>query len=306
MKSLLLAFILLVSAACATRTKETDGLVKGHPSLPHAAHLTDVVHIEQEDYHCGPATMAMVLSHAGKVTSPRDLAASMMVKNLKGTFQMDMLLAARQAGMQTIELKGLEQVLTEVSQGHPVIVFQNLGLTSLPQWHYSVVTGFDLSGPDIFLHTGDKKNQKTDMRLFERSWILGGNWALLVLPTDQLSATGNELDHVHALSFLEQRKNFDAASTGYKSILHKWPQSLSAHIGLGNVHYQQGDKIRSMSYLKRAVGYHPESDIAWHNLAIVQGELGQLAAARLSSIKALTLSSVETRAQFEKSLKDLL
>ena len=37
----------------------------------------------------------------------------------------------------------LDVVLREVSAGIPVLVLQNLGVASLPLWHYAVVVGFD-------------------------------------------------------------------------------------------------------------------------------------------------------------------
>ncbi len=306
MKLVLLASLVIVVSGCATQTRQTDHLVKDSLNLPQEGQIKNVPHIMQDKNHCGPAAMAMVLRHKDKDVSAGEMAGSMMIKNLPGTFQADMLLEARRQGMLTFQLTSLQQILTEVSQGHPVIVFQNLGLAVMPRWHYSVVTGYDLKGPDIFLHTGSKKHHKTDMRFFERSWLLGEKWALLVLKPTELSSTASELDHVKAVSYLEGEKYFSSAQKGYQSILEKWPRSLSAHIGLGNVSYQLGQKDESIFYLKRAVRFHPQAAIAWHNLATVQGELGKAKEARESTKKALEFSSEETREQFRTSLKNYL
>lgn len=303
MRFLFLISLLIVVAGCATRTRQTDRLVKDHSRLPVEGHLSDVPFIEQKMNHCGPATLAMVLGHKGKNISVGDLAGSMMIKNLPGTFQADMLLEARRRGLQTLKLTDLEQILAEVSKGHPVIVFQNLGFSMMPKWHYAVVTGYDLRGPDVFLHSGNLRNKKTDMRFFERSWILGGHWALLLLRPEELSETGSEIDHVNAISHFENLKDFASAKKGYETILSKWPRSLPAYIGLGNVNYHMGDKHLSMINLKKAVSFHQDSAIAWHNLATVQGELGRIKEARLSAKKAIELSSDGTREQFRKSLK---
>lgn len=305
MKALLL-LCLMMAVGCATRTRQTDRLVKDHGLLPNEAHIKHVPHVTQPENHCGPASMAMVLKYVGRSASAKELAKSMMTPKLKGTFQADMLLAARRQGMLTLPMRDMKQILTEVSQGNPIIVFQNLGLSFIPQWHYAVVTGHNLSGPDIYLHSGKKIHDKIDMRFFERSWIMGGRWALLVLPPGKLSTTTSELDHLRAISFLEELKDFSAARLSYQAILKKWPTSLAAHIGLGNVTYQLGFKEQSLLYLQKAVAHHPSSAIAWHNLATVQGELKKIKDARASAQKAFELADEETRNQFAESLKGYL
>ncbi len=306
MKSLTLIGFLFLTIGCATRTPQTERLIKNRGDLPLAGHIKNIPHVIQKENHCGPATLVMVLNHLKKNVSAEVLAHTMMITNLKGTFQADMLLEARRQGMLTFKISSLEQLLTEVSHGNPIIVFQNVGLESLPQWHYSVVTGYDLSVPQIYLHSGPDKNDSNDLRFFERTWLLGGKWALLVLPAGKLSSTASEVEHVEAASHLEELKFFQAAQVSYHSILKKWPQSLMALIGLSNVSYRLGQKKLALTYLKNAVALHPAAGIAWHNLASLQGEMGQLKEARLSSKKAIENVHEESRTQFTENLKSYL
>lgn len=190
----------------------------------------------------------------------------MFTEKMQGTFQGDMLSTVRRQGLLAIKINNLEMLLKEISADHPVVVFQNLGFSWLPKWHFSVVTGHDINGPDILLHTGGEKFKRIDMRLFERSWGLGGNWGLLVLRPDQLSATASEWVHVDAAARLEDIGKKNEAKLAYQTILERWPQSLGALIGLGNVMYSNRQFSKAVAYLKTAVHYHPKSTIAWHNL----------------------------------------
>ncbi len=302
MKLLLLLGVVLFSS-CATRTPQTDALVKVHPDLPSKAKVQGVPFIAQTKNHCGPASLAMMLEHASHPVNVDELVSQMMTPKKEGTFQTDLITATRRQGMLAVRVSDLQSILKEISLGNPVLVFQNLGFESLPQWHYSVATGYNLDGPDIIFHSGSTKNDKSDMRFFERSFILGGNWALVVLEPGKLSPTANELAHSEGAAGLEQTGKLLAAEKSYLAILEKWPKSLTALLGMGNVKFSQEEFKESEKYLIRAVIAHSQSAMAWHNLAIAQGRLKLTHAARESSLKAMALASLKDRAKYQESLK---
>lgn len=303
MQNFLLLVVTFLLVGCATSTRQTDALVKNHSSLLASSRLKDMPLIKQARNHCGPAAMAMMIKHAGKNVSLDELTSQMFTKNLEGTFQTDMISTARHQGMLAIPVNDLSSLIKEISAGNPVVVFQNLGMSWWPKWHYAVVTGHDFDGPDIFLHTGGEKFKKTDMRFFERSWILGEHWGLLVLRPDQLSVTADERTHVAAAAMLEDLGKLHEAQTAYQTIFRHWPQSLGALIGLGNVTYNERHYQKSVEYLETAVGHHPTSAIAWHNLATAQGAMGTYSRARISSLKAIQLADETNRPIYEKSLE---
>ena len=72
-------------------------------------------------------------------------------------------------------------MLTEIAAGNPVIIFENLALSWLPQWHYALALGYDLQRQEIILHSGHDANFRWDLSKFERSWMLGDYWGLVVL-----------------------------------------------------------------------------------------------------------------------------
>lgn len=261
MKIVLLITLSFLLGACATRTRGTEALVKDRGDLPKQWKIADVPFIKQEKNHCGPASLAMVMKQANLHVDLKELTQQTMTTSMEGTFQSEMLSAARRQGLMTILVSDFKSILQEIENDHPVIVFQNLGFSFKPQWHYAVAIGFDLNGPDIYL-----PNDKQDMRMFERSWILGGQWALVILKPDQLSATASEMTHLKAAAQLESMGMLNEAQMAYETIMTKWKQSLGALIGLGNVMYARKDYKKSKHFLELAVSHHPQSEIARHNL----------------------------------------
>lgn len=305
MKVLLLVLFVFISG-CATRTKETDQLVRHKGRLPERINLSGVPYFNQKENHCGPATLAMVLKSKGISFNHAELEDMSMTKKAEGTFQTEMISTTRRKGLLPITVTSLSDVLKEVSEGHPVIVFQNLGMSLYPVWHYAVVTGYNLEGPDIILHSGETKFKKMDMRLFERSFILGGKWGLVILSPDQLSSTGTELKVAEAAAFLESIGKLPEAELAYQTMLTKWPRSLPALIGLGNISYQRKDFKKSVQQLRKAAHFHSTSALAWHNLAIAEESAGYLRRAKYSSQEALKLADKDLKTKFITSLGKLL
>lgn len=296
----------LLFQGCATRSLKTDALVKDHHDLPVSAKIKDVPFIKQTRNHCGPASLAMILESLKIKTDLDHLSSQMITPGALGTFTTDLVTTVRRQGMLAVEVNELENLLAEIAAGNPVLVFQNLGFRYFPQWHYAVALGYQLNGPDVILHSGSYKYLSTDMRFFERSWSLAGNWGIVVLPPGKLSATGTELAHASSTSGLERIGKLAEAKISYERILVRWPKSLPALIGLSNVHFSQKNIELSIKHLKLATKFHPESSIAWHNLAYVQGEAGKKQIARLSAKKALRLANPSEKLVFMENLKDYL
>ncbi|MNK99810.1 hypothetical protein D3C87_1202250 [compost metagenome] len=202
-----------------------------------------------------------------------------------------MVSASRRQGMMAIPIQDFSNLLNEVAAGNPVIVFENLSVSWLPQWHYAVVFGYDLQEEKVLMHSGSEAFKRWDFRKFERSWQLGDYWGLLVLPPGKLSVTANELAHLKAAAALEQVGKVGEAGLSYQAILKRWPQSLGGLIGAGNVSYQEKDFIKSSEALLLATKYHPQSSAAWHNLSVAQRALGQIKKSQVSAQISKTLSA---------------
>lgn len=268
--------------------------------------IEGVPFIRQEVAHCGPATLAMVMNQAGKAVTVDEIAKQVYTPGSKGSFQSDMIGATRRNGLLAIPIKGFESMLTEIASDHPVIIFENLGLSWYKQYHYAVVFGYDLDHQTLLTHSGPDAFETQKMRRFEKDWMLGNYWGLLVLPPNQLSATADELTHVKAAFALEQLGNLDAAATSYHTILDRWPESLPAAVGAANVAYVKKDFSGSVRYLKHATESHPQSAAAWHNLAIAQESAKQRDDAKKSALRAIDLATPDERMVFVERLKDVI
>jgi hypothetical protein len=267
-------WIQLVVAAglvgCASTSRQTREILKSPPDIPRQAQLTSVPFINQSAGYCGPATLAMAMQFAGKPIDMIELAPQVYTPGNKGTLQQDMIGAARRNGMMGVVIKDMPSLFIEVASGHPVIIFENLGLSWYPQWHYALVNGYDLDKAEVVMHSGPAPFERTRLKVFESSWVYSGYWGLVILKPGQLAASAGELAHLNAAAGLEQAGRDGDAELAYQSLLARWAESLGALIGLGNVAYKRDDKASAVKYLKLAVKYHPESEAALHNLAVAE------------------------------------
>lgn len=298
--------LVLVLGACASAPLQTDQIASFRKRLPATHKVEDVPFIRQEVAHCGPATLAMAMNWAGKAVTADEIAKQVYTPGSKGSFQSDMIGATRRNGFLAIPIKGFEPMLTEIAADHPVIIFENLGVSWFKQYHYAVVLGYDIDHQTLLTHTGPDAFKTQKMRRFEKDWMLGDYWGLVVLPPDQLSASADELTHVKSAFALEQLGNLDAAATSYRTILTRWPESLPAAVGAANVAFVKKDFLNSVRYLKQATEAHPQSAAAWHNLAIAQESAKLEDDAKRSALRAIDLANPEEKMVFVERLKDVI
>lgn len=291
---------------CATPAKQTQALLRDPQGLPTQKQIDNVPFIDQPAGYCGPATLTMVLRWAGQQAVLDEIAPEVYTPGMKGSLQMDMISASRRHGMMAVPIKGLPSLLQEVKEGHPVIIFENLGLSWAPQWHYAVVLGYDLPDQKIIMHSGHEAFKHWDMSHFERSWMLGDYWGLVVLPAGDLALSAGELANVSAAAGLEQSGQVSGAEKSYQAVLKQWPGSLAALIGLGNIAYSKKDFKQAVQFLVRATRAYPDAAAAWHNLAIAQSAAGMNAKAHASAQEALKLVATPLKASYQQSLRSLL
>ncbi|MGZ3774773.1 MAG: PA2778 family cysteine peptidase [Pseudobdellovibrionaceae bacterium] len=291
---------------CASTTPQSELALNGAYDVPTSHIITGVPFVEQTSGQCGPATLTMALRWLGKDISVDQISSEIYTPSVKGSFQTDMISAARRQGLIAIPIKGLSALFQEINADHPVIVFENLSVSWLPQWHYAFVFGYDLQTQKILMHSGPEAFKYWDLRKFERSWSLGDYWGLVVLKPDQLAASANESAHVIAASALEQIGKTEAATRAYQQTLIKWPKSFVARIGLANIFYSNKEFAKAVKFLEQASSTNPNSPVVWHNLVLAQAAAGKLAQARKSAIEAIKRASPEDRDEYKNNLKEWL
>ncbi|MBC7538132.1 MAG: PA2778 family cysteine peptidase [Bacteriovorax sp.] len=256
-------FILaLICSGCATQGQKLKASLQGqYPDQK----VLDVPFYAQEKYFCGPASLSIMANNLGLVTSSDELAPMIYSPEAHGTFQNDIISATRRLGLIAVPVNNLKNIVQEINDEHPIMVFQNLGLSWIPKWHYAVVTGYDLSKNEIILHTGEYKNYRLSFTAFENTWERVSYWGLVIVKPGVIPKTANELDVVVATAGLELLNKWEEAKISYEKILERWPQSLGALVGLGNVYFNKKDYKKASEYLKLATAAHPQSVGAKNN-----------------------------------------
>jgi len=276
MKKVLVSLLALALWGCATATPQSEDLLSAAQAtafVPRAHGIENIPFVEQTAGYCGPATLSMAMGALGKPISPDELARQVYTPNMKGTLQEDMISASRRQGFLAIPMSGLRPLLMEVAAGHAVIVFENLALSWLPQWHYAIVFGYDLDAQTVTMHSGPEANKHWDLRRFERSWQLADYWGLIILRPGELSTSAGEWDHVKAAAALEKIGKNEEAEKSYRAIRERWPKSLVAGIGLANIVYAKGNPREAARILQQVVKDHPDSTEARHNLVVALAQV---------------------------------
>jgi tetratricopeptide (TPR) repeat protein len=276
-------FLLVCLSGCAT-SPQTGLLLDDPPDIPARVELTDVPYFQQQEYYCGPAALASVISYRGTAVEPDQIARLIYVPGLKGSLQIEVVSATRQFGLLPVQLDGrLESLLREIAAGNPIFVLQNLGLDSIPVWHYEVVVGYDFSRRILILYSGAKRPVERSFALFEKTWQRADHWALAVVPTDSTPDTVSASAYLDAVIGLEEVGRIESANSAYATASRRWPDNLLARTGLGNSAYAMGEFVAAESAFRAALEIDPAKAEVWNNLAYTLAQLGH----RESSMDAI-------------------
>jgi hypothetical protein len=247
-------------------------VVKRPHGVARRASVSDVPLILQKQFYCGPAALAMVLQWSGKDVTQEAVAAQSFTPSARGTFKSDMTSAARRQGMLAIETNAFSEMLEEVDAGHPLIVFQNVGLSWAPAWHYGVLVGYDLDEDTVVLHSGERDRWTMPIGAFLGTWEAGERWALLVLPPDRLPVSLSEIETLRAAAALERIGKLAEAAVAYQAGASRWSSNWLWPFGLGNVRYAAGDINGAEAAFLEALVREPSAMAARSNLDTLRAE----------------------------------
>ncbi len=166
--ALLCSGMLLAACSSVPAVARQDGTVIGNvPFYP------------QEDYQCGPASLAGVLNYEGLGTTPEKIAEDIFSRSAGGTLTLDMVLYAQRNGFSAQEYSGsMEDLREKINAGQPLLVMVDYGFLAWQANHFMVVVGYDNRG--IIANSGRKEHQFIENDTFQRIWRKAGFWSLLV------------------------------------------------------------------------------------------------------------------------------
>lgn len=297
--------LLLVLGACSggLQHKQLDDTTAG---LPPVHELSATPFYPQKTYHCGPAALATALDAAGRKISPDELAGLVYLPERRGSLAIELAAAVRHLGYLPYQLKPeLADLLGEIAQGRPVVVLQNLGLSWLPRWHYAVAVGYNLPANQIILRSGVHQRVLTDIATFERTWRRGDQWALLVLPPGKMPARAEASRYLQAAVGLERTTHRQAALESYRAAVERWPQNLTAWMGLGNTAYAANDLDAAAQAYRQALSLDARYAPAYNNLAQTLADRKQWDEAERMARRAIDIGGTHME-DYQATLQSIL
>lgn len=276
------AFLLATGlSGCASMVPQTMALRDAWPAgVAVRSELPGVPFFPQQEYQCGPAALATVLTHAGAQISPEELVGLVYIPARQGSLQVEMLAAPRRYSRVTYQIAPrFDALLREVAAGNPVVVLQDTGAGPVTNWHYAVVVGFDYPAGELFLRSGETRRLVMPFTVFEYTWKKSNYWAMVTVPPGRIPATAVEPAYLAAIAAMERVGETPAVITAYSAFLERWPANVAASIGLANRYYALGALGETETVLRSAAAHHPNSVPVLNNLAHTLSDLGRNAEA---------------------------
>ncbi len=166
----ILLFTVLVLSACSPAQVQ-----KGSNTVA----IGNVPFFPQEDYQCGPASLAGVLQFWGSNADVREIAGEIFSKSARGTLTIDMLLYAEKKGYAALQYSGgLNDLESKIRAGYPLIVLVDYGFSVYHKEHFMVVIGYDADG--LIVNSGKSEKLYVSKEDFLRTWEKTNNWTLWI------------------------------------------------------------------------------------------------------------------------------
>ena len=232
--------------------------------------LQQVPFYPQELYQCGPAALATILSHQGYEVAPKDLVEQVYLPEQEGSLPLEMVSTGRSFGLLAYRLEPeLNHLLLQVEAGYPVLVFQNLGLESLPQWHFAVIVGFDLVRNELILRSATYREHRVDVKTFINTWERANRWAYVFLKPGTLPAVPDLKTYLEASLDLVDVGLTVSAQRALESGVKHWPMSDELRLTLSNTYFQSGLFEDASDTLLNSPSLSHAGQI-WNNVAYIQ------------------------------------
>lgn len=270
-------FLLLLASGCATLFPQASEMRGAWPqALPERAELVDVPYFEQEEFNCGPASLAMTLADAGIAATPEQLGALVYLPGRRGSLQVEMLAAPRRFGIVSYQLDArFEAVLREVAAGNPVIVLVDFGVWPISIWHYAVIIGFDRAKGSVTMRSGPKPRVEIPFAVLEYLWKESEYWSMVTLAPGRVPATADENRYTSAVAAMARLGDARAAKLAYTALLQRWPGNLGGYVGLANALHSLNQLRDAEAALRDGLARHPESVALANNLAQTLSDEGR-------------------------------
>lgn len=143
--------------------------------------IQNVPFYPQEDFQCGPASLAAVLNFWGISITPEEIAKEIFSPTARGTLTLDMMGYPQKKGMKVLHYKGsIEDIKNKIDLGYPLIVLVDMGRLIYQQNHYMVILGYDET--KVIAHSGKDPLKQIPLNHFLKMWSKTNFWTLWIQP----------------------------------------------------------------------------------------------------------------------------
>lgn len=138
----------------------------------------------QEEYQCGPASLAGVLGYLGMDITPDEISKDIFSKSAKGTLNIDMIIYPQKKGFVSEQYSGnMEDLREKIDSGYPLIVFVDYGFWVMQENHFMVVVGYNEYG--IIANSGKDRHKFISTEDFIKTWERTKFWTLQIKKSKQ-------------------------------------------------------------------------------------------------------------------------
>jgi hypothetical protein len=259
------------------------------PVPPEAAavQLSGVPAFAQEELQCGPAALASLLTASGAPATPESLTPDLFIPARQGSLQVELMAQARERGRVPLAIEPRESALiAALQEGSPVLMLLNLGVRSLPTWHYAVLTGYHPQH-GYTLNAGQAEPEIYSRRQLWRRWDWAGRWGFTLHRPEAPPAHATAAQWIAASAPLE-RSHPALAAEAYVAATRRWPEAALPWAALGGLRAASGDRSGAVDALREAWRLAPSDAAIANNLASAELAKGcvRRAAAALQGIDA--------------------
>ena len=236
--------------------------------MPLSHTINNVPFYAQEQFYCGPTTLSEVFEYYGHSISTNEIAPKIFIPDKEGSLQLEMITATRQYDFLPYAERGtLTKLMQLVSSDIPVIVFQNLSIQLLPQWHYAVVTGFDLTTRTMTLHTGLTPNHTMSFELFEKTWGRGNYWYLAPVPPRVTSSQMTPFTYVSAAYDMLKVGDKQQALAFLETASQTWPEYWLSYFLIANYYLEENDS-QAITWFEKGYDVGQQQQAYIHNYIV--------------------------------------
>ncbi len=167
-------FFSFLLSCCASVNNLPEARKDGHMNV-----IKDVPFYPQEDYQCGPSSLAALLNYRGIPVTPEDVAKDIYSRSARGTLSMDMVLYAGRKGLDVSQYSGgLDDLRKKIDSGHPLIVLVDYGFSIFQANHFMVIIGYD--DDSVIVNSGRHEKKVIPLKNLVKSWERTKYWTLLI------------------------------------------------------------------------------------------------------------------------------